>query len=45
MAETHETQDTLVSSSRIAKGMPDRSQALPTACCALAPSLQKIEIF
>ena len=45
MAETCETRDTLVSSSGIAKGMPGRAQALLNACCALPPSLQKIEIL
>ena len=41
MAETCKTQDTLVSNSSVAKGMPDRAQDLPNACYALPPSLQK----
>ena len=40
MAETCKTQDTLVSNSGIAKGMPGRAPAIPNTCCALPPSLQ-----
>ena len=42
MAETCETQDTLVSKSGVAKGMPDRAQILSNVCSALPPSLQKL---
>ena len=45
MAETCETQDTLVSNSGAAKGTPGRAEALPNAACALPRSLQKIEIL
>ena len=45
MDEMCETRGTLVSNSGIAKGMPGRAQALPNACCALLPSLQKIEVL
>ena len=41
IAETCETQDTLVSSSAVAKGMPGRAQVLPNAYYVLPPSLQK----
>ena len=34
-------QDTLISNSDVAKGTPGKAQALPNACCALPPSLQK----
>ena len=36
MAETCETQDTLVSNSGVAKG---KSGRFPNACCALPPNL------
>ena len=36
-----ETSDTLVSNSGVAKSTPGRAQALPNACCALPPRLQK----
>ena len=41
MVKTYETQDTLVLNSGIAKGTPNRAQALPNTCCDLPPSLQK----
>ena len=40
-----EMQDTLVSNSGVAKGMPGRAQNLPNPCYALPPSLQKIKIL
>ena len=36
-----ETRNTLVSNSDLAKGMPDRAQALQNVCCSLPPNLQK----
>ena len=41
MTETCEMQDTLVSNSGVAKGMPGRVQTVPNACYTIPLNLQK----
>ena len=45
MAKTYEIQDTLVSNSGVAKGMPGNAQALPDTYCALPPTVPPISKF